>query len=85
MPSILFAGGVSVALAYTLQVVAQRNVTPSHAVIILSLEGVFGALAGWVLCDESMTQRAILGALILTAGVILAQVPAKGAEGVRDS
>jgi drug/metabolite transporter (DMT)-like permease len=83
MPSILFAGGVSVALAYTLQVVAQRNVTPSHAVIILSLEGVFGALAGWVLCDESMTQRAILGAVILTAGVILAQVPAGGSEGVR--
>jgi drug/metabolite transporter (DMT)-like permease len=73
LPAILFAGGASVAVAYTLQVVAQRYVTPSHAVIILSLEGVFGALAGWILCGESMTSRAIAGAGILTVGVIAAQ------------
>jgi len=73
LPAILFAGGLSVAVAYTLQVVAQRYVTPSHAVIILSLEGVFGALSGWLLCGESMTARAITGASILTAGVIVAQ------------
>jgi drug/metabolite transporter (DMT)-like permease len=73
LPSILFAGGLSVAVAYTLQVVAQRHVTPSHAVIILSLEGVFGALAGWIFCGETMSLRAILGAGILTLGVIVAQ------------
>jgi drug/metabolite transporter (DMT)-like permease len=73
LPAILFAGGVSVAVAYTLQVVAQRYVTPSHAVIILSLEGVFGALAGWIFCSESMTLRAMAGAGILTAGVVVAQ------------
>jgi drug/metabolite transporter (DMT)-like permease len=74
LPSILFAGGISVAVAYTLQVVAQRHVTPSHAVIILSLEGVFGAFAGWLLCGESMSLRAILGASILTAGVVISQL-----------
>ena len=74
LPAILFAGAISVAVAYTLQVVAQRYVTPSHAVIILSLEGVFGALAGWLLCGESMSVRAMAGASILTLGVVVAQM-----------
>ena len=74
MPAILFAGGISVAVAYTLQVVAQRYVTPSYAVIILSLEGVCGAISGWIICGESMSERAIMGAGILTLGVICAQL-----------
>jgi drug/metabolite transporter (DMT)-like permease len=80
LPAILFAGCVSVAIAYTLQVVVQRHVTPSHAVIILSLEGVFGAFAGWLLCQESMSSRAIFGASILTAGVVVAQLRVAGSR-----
>lgn len=74
LPGVLFAGVVSVAIAYTLQVVAQPAFTPSHAVIILSLEGVFGAFAGWVLCGEVMSLRGMVGAAVLTAGVIFAQL-----------
>ena len=77
LPGILFAGVVSVAIAYTLQVVAQPAVTPSHAVIILSLEGVFGAFAGWLLCGEAMSVRGMVGAGVLTAGVIVAQLRPK--------
>jgi drug/metabolite transporter (DMT)-like permease len=74
LPAILFAGAVSVAIAYTLQVVAQQFVTPTHAVIILTLEGVFGALAGWLIYGESMSARAICGAIIITIGVTVTQL-----------
>lgn len=79
LPAVLFAGVVSVAIAYTLQLVAQPTVTPSHAVIILSLEGVFGALAGWLLCGEAMSARAIIGASVITAGVIITQLRTRSA------
>jgi drug/metabolite transporter (DMT)-like permease len=79
LPALLFSGVVSVAIAYTLQLVAQPAVTPSHAVIILSLEGVFGALAGWILCGEAMSARGIIGASVITAGVIIAQLRTRAA------
>ncbi len=52
---------MSVGIAYTLQVVAQKDAPPAHASIILSLETVFAAIFGWILLDESLTLRAIIG------------------------
>jgi drug/metabolite transporter (DMT)-like permease len=71
---ILFAGVVSVGIAYTLQVVAQKNAKPSHAAIIMSLEAVFAAIGGVWLLDESLSPRAWLGCGLMLAGMLLSQV-----------
>lgn len=71
---ILFAGVVSVGIAYTLQVVAQKNAKPSHAAIIMSLEAVFAAIGGVWLLDESLSPRAWFGCGLMLAGMLLSQV-----------
>ncbi len=73
---ILYGGVMSVGVAYTLQVVAQRVAPPTHAAIILSLEAVFAALAGWVILGEVLTSRGLLGCGLMLAGMILAQLRA---------
>ncbi len=71
---ILFAGVVSVGIAYTLQVIAQKNAKASHAAIIMSLEAVFAAIGGVWLLDESLSPRAWLGCGLMLAGMLLSQV-----------
>ncbi len=71
----IFYGGVlSVGVAYTLQVVAQREASATHAAIIMSLEAVFAALGGWVLLGESMKMRALAGCGLMIGGMILSQL-----------
>ena len=55
LPTILFAGIVSGALAYTIQIFAQAHTPPAEAALILALEGVFAALAGALLLSERLT------------------------------
>jgi drug/metabolite transporter (DMT)-like permease len=71
---ILYGGLLSVGLAYTLQVVAQRDAKPAHAAILLSLEAVFAALAGWALLDESMGARGLFGCGLMLAGMLASQL-----------
>ena len=71
---ILYGGVMSVGIAYTLQVVAQRVAPPTHAAIILSLEAVFAALAGWLLLGEALTIRGLFGCGLMLAGMIVAQL-----------
>jgi drug/metabolite transporter (DMT)-like permease len=71
---ILYGGLMSVGIAYTLQVVAQKNAVPSHAAIIMSLESVFAALGGWLLLRETMSTRNITGCGVMLAGMILSQI-----------
>src|SRR5208337_4365184 len=68
-PSILFAGLVSGAVAYTLQIFAQRYTPPAEAALILSLESVFAALAGAVLLGERLTLLGATGCLMILVGV----------------
>jgi drug/metabolite transporter (DMT)-like permease len=70
---ILYGAFLSVGCAYTLQVVAQRTANPSHAVIILSLEGAFAALGGWLVLKETLSQRALIGCLLILAGTLISQ------------
>lgn len=74
---ILYAGMVSVGIAYTLQVIAQVNAHPGHAAIIMSLEAVFAAIGGVWLLDETLSLRAWAGCGLMLAGMILSQVPMK--------
>jgi len=69
---ILYGGILSVGVAYTLQVVAQRDAPPSHAAIILSLEAVFAALAGWLVLDEMLSLRGLMGCTLMFAGMLTA-------------
>lgn len=71
---ILYGGLLSVGVAYTLQVVAQKNAKPSHAAIILSMESVFGAIGGAVLLGESMSGRGYLGCALILAGILVSQI-----------
>lgn len=70
---ILYGGFLSVGLAYTLQVVAQRTADPSHAAIILSLEGAFAALGGWVVLQETLSLRGLLGCALMLTGTLVSQ------------
>ncbi|WP_428033625.1 DMT family transporter [Amphritea sp.] len=71
---IAYAGLLSVGVAYTLQVVAQRDAPASHAAIIMSLEAVFAAIGGWWLLEEDFSHRAMIGCSLMLAGMILSQL-----------
>ncbi|PLX84960.1 MAG: EamA family transporter [Desulfuromonas sp.] len=71
---ILYGGLFSVGIAYTLQVVAQRDAHPAHSAILLSLEGVFAALGGWFLLSETLGMRALVGCGLMLVGMICSQV-----------
>ncbi len=79
----LFYGGVaSVAIAYTLQVFAQRSVPSHHAALILSLEAVFAVIGGVWLLNEELTPRMVMGFGLIFAGIILAQYDFKNTSKV---
>jgi len=71
---ILYGGVLSVGVAYTLQVVAQRSAHPAHASILMSLETVFAALGGWMLLGETLSLRGGVGCGLLLAGMLLSQL-----------
>ena len=77
---LLYAGIVSVGIAFTLQVVAQRDALASHAAIIMSLEAVFGAIGGALLLGETMTPRGYAGAALMMAGIVWSQLPPRGSR-----
>jgi drug/metabolite transporter (DMT)-like permease len=71
---IVYGGALSVGVAYTLQVVAQRKAHPAHAAILMSLEAVFAALGGWLILGEMMTHRGLLGCGLMLAGMLISQL-----------
>lgn len=77
---IAYAGLLSVGVAYTLQVYAQKHSPAAHAAIIMSLEAVFAALGGWLLLSEALTTRAMAGCALMLAGMLLAQLPSRRAR-----
>ena len=74
---ILYAGVLSCGVAYTLQIIGQKNMKPAVASLILSLESVISVLAGWVILHEILTGRQLLGCGLVFSAVILAQLPVK--------
>lgn len=71
---ILYGGIGSVGIAYTLQVIAQKDAPPAHAAIILSLESVFALIGGVLLLGEAAVALKIAGAGLMLAGMLAAQV-----------
>lgn len=74
---ILYAGIMSSGVAYTLQIIGQKNLNPTIASLILSIESVISVLAGWVILGEALTLKELFGCLLVFAAVILAQLPEK--------
>ena len=74
---ILYAGIMSCGVAYTLQVVGQKDVEPTLASMLLCLESVFAVIAGAILLGETMGAREIIGCVIMFAAIMVAQLPSK--------
>ncbi|MGD9211908.1 MAG: DMT family transporter [Desulfobacteraceae bacterium] len=71
---ILYGGLLSVGVAYTLQVVAQKEAHPAHAAILLSLESVFAAIGGWLLLNEVLSFRGFIGCCLMLGGMLISQL-----------
>ena len=75
MPFWIFCGVGSSAIAFTLQMVAQKYLHPVTATLLMSLESVFAALGGWLFLKEYLTAMELTGCMIIFAGVIVSQLP----------
>lgn len=83
MGTLLYSGVLSCGVAYTLQIVGQKGLSPTVAALILSLESVVAAVAGWAAYkigflteDQSLSGPQIAGCLIVFFAVVLVQLPA---------
>ena len=74
---LVFDGILSMGVAYSLQIVGQKNLEPTTASLIMSLESVFAALGGWLILHNTMTARELCGCVLVFAGVIISQLPTK--------
>lgn len=71
---LLYAGLLSGGVAYTLQIISQRNLDTTVASLLMSMESVFAVLTAWLLIQEAMTPREIFGCVVMFAAIILAQL-----------
>ena len=71
---LLYAGVMSIGVGYTLQVIAQQHAKSSHAAIILGLEGAFAVLGGWLILDENLSTRGLIGCGLMLSGMFLSQL-----------
>ncbi len=72
---ILYAGILSSGVAYTLQIIGQKNTNPTLASLILSLESVFAMIAGWIILGEQLSLREWWGCILVFTAIIFAQIP----------
>lgn len=72
---IIYAGVISSGVGYTLQIVGQKYADPASSALVLSLESVFAALAGFILLGEVLTGREFFGGILVFLAVICAQIP----------
>lgn len=77
---ILYAGIMSCGVAYTLQIVGQKNMNPTIASLILSLESCISVIAGWLILGQSLSTREVFGCILMFGAIILAQLPQKEAS-----
>ena len=72
---IFYCGIMSSGVAYTLQILGQRDLNPAIASLIMCLESVFSALGGWLLLGQGLSAREAFGCALIFAAVVLAQLP----------
>ena len=81
---VLYAGIVSGAGGYTLQIIGQKGCEPAAASILMSLESVFSVLAGWILLGQVLSGRELFGCALIFAAVVLAQLPDKHMKNINN-
>jgi drug/metabolite transporter (DMT)-like permease len=74
LPAVIYTAIFSIALGFTLQVIAQKHTPPNDAALILSLEAVFAALFGWLFLHEILLPVQLSGCALILLAVILVQV-----------
>ena len=72
---LLYAGLLSCGVGYTLQIVGQKGINPVIASLIMSLESVISALAGWVILGQGLSPKEILGCVLMFVAIIITQIP----------
>ena len=72
---LLYAGLLSCGVDYTLQIVGQKGINPVIASLIMSLESVISALAGWVILGQVLSPKEILGCVLMFVAIIITQIP----------
>lgn len=78
LPSILYVGIFSSGIAYTLQILGQKNMDPTLSSLIMCLESVISAISGWIILGQKMSPSEIAGACLMFASIVLSQIlPAK--------
>ena len=75
--SVLYAGVIAGAFAFTVQIVAQKNVNATVSSILMSTESVFSVIAGCLIMHEVLTFREIIGCVAIFIAIIVAQLPSK--------
>ena len=81
---ILYCGIMSSGVAYTLQILGQRDLNPAIASLIMCLESVFSALGGWMLLHQNLSAREVFGCVLIFAAVVLAAAAGNAAPGKKD-
>ena len=71
---ILYAGILSGGAAFALQLFGQRNISAAPAAIVMSLEGVFAAIAAWIILNQILGINNIIGCSLILGGVLLSQL-----------
>lgn len=71
---LVYAGAISVGIAYTLQLVAQRHANVTAAAFLLSLEAVFAAIAGWLFLSQHLSLNGLMGCVMIFCAVLIADV-----------
>lgn len=77
---ILYGGICSVGIAYTLQILGQKNAEPTHAAIICSMETVFATIGGIFILNEQLGVKGSIGCLLMLTGMILSQLKSSKQE-----
>jgi drug/metabolite transporter (DMT)-like permease len=72
---LFYAGVISCGIAYTFQIIGQKFLSATVASLIMSLESVFAALAGWIILKEVLSTKELIGCGLVFAAVILSQIP----------
>ena len=73
--SLLYAGVLAGAVAFTLQIVGQRDLNPTVASLLMSLESAFSVLAGWLILGDRLSAKELLGCAVIFAALVISQLP----------
>ncbi len=71
---LMYSGVFVIAIAFTLQIIAQKNAPPAHAAVLMSLEAVFGAVFGVLLLNDKLSEWEIVGCAVMFAGMLVSQL-----------